>query len=147
MDRFQNFTVLIGKINRSIKRIKTEEMKDFELKSPHVSSLYYLYKQSHLTSKELKDLCEEDKASISRSIEFLENNGYIVCKDVKNKKRYNSSLELTEKGILVGKRISEKIDNILEEASEGLSDNDRVILYRSLEKISDNLLKISDKGE
>lgn len=147
MDRYQNFTVLIGKINRNIKRIKSEEMKDFDLKSPHVSCLYYLYKQNHLTAKELADICEEDKASISRSLEYLENNGYIVCNDTKNKKRYKSFLKLTEKGVKIGKQITEKIDNILILASKGINDDERIILYKSLTIISENLDKIVDKGE
>ena len=41
-ERFETFTILIARISRSIKRIKSEEMADFELKGPHVSCLYYL---------------------------------------------------------------------------------------------------------
>ena len=70
-ERFKNFTVLIAKINRCIRKIKTEEMAEFDLKSTHVSCLYYLYTMETLTSKELCDVCEEDKASISRSIWML----------------------------------------------------------------------------
>lgn len=143
-DRFQNFTVLIGKIGRNIRRIKTEEMKDFNLKSPHVSCLYYLYKEKSLTSKELTDICEEDKAAISRSLEYLELNGYIECESTA-KKRYKSHLMLTEKGKIIGKIISEKIDNVLVYASAGLSNEDRVILYRTLNLISDNLEKFNEK--
>jgi len=44
-NRFETFTLLITSINRSIRRIKTETMARYELKSPHVSCLYYLYKQ------------------------------------------------------------------------------------------------------
>jgi len=33
IERFKTFTVLIAKINRSIKRIKTEEMDEFNLKA------------------------------------------------------------------------------------------------------------------
>ena len=39
-ERFETFTVLITRISRSIKRIKADEMADFELKGPHVSCLY-----------------------------------------------------------------------------------------------------------
>lgn len=140
-NRFKNFTVLIGKINRNIKRIKTEEMKDFNLKGPHVSCIYYLYKEESLTLKELTDICEEDKGLISRSLDYLEKNGYLVCESTA-KKRYRSHLSLTEKGKMVGKIISGKIDNILNEASRGLSDEDRVILYQSLTLISDGLIRI-----
>ena len=45
-ERFETFTVLITRISRSIKRIKADEMADFELKGPHVSCLYYLSQQS-----------------------------------------------------------------------------------------------------
>ena len=44
IERFETFTVLITKISRSIRKIKTEEMAKFNLKSPHVSCLYYLFK-------------------------------------------------------------------------------------------------------
>ena len=137
-ERFKTFTVLISKISRSIRRIKTEEMDEYNLKSPHVSCLYYLYKMGSLTSKELSDICQEDKASVSRSIEYLETNGYIVC-DSNLKKRYRSPLTLTEQGKKIGESIVNKIDKILDLASAGLSEEKRTILYESLTLISDNL--------
>ena len=142
-ERFEMFTIMIAKASRYIKRLKTEEMSEFELKTPHVSCIYYLYKKEKLTSKELCDICEEDKASISRSIEYLEKNGYIRCLD-QAKKRYKSSLVLTEKGLEVGKKIEEKIDNILAKSSEGLSEKEREIFYKSFGIICDNLQKIYD---
>ena len=67
-DRFETFTVLISSVSRSIRRIKTETMAEYNLKSPHVSCLYYLYKRPGMTAAELCELCEEDKAAASRSI-------------------------------------------------------------------------------
>ncbi len=142
--RFETFTVLITAISRSIRRIKTGEMEEFELKSPHVSCLYYLYKRSALTSKELCDICDEDKANISRSIEYLEKNGYLVCLSTAQK-RYRSPLELTEKGKQVASIIAEKIDCMLKEASVGVSDEDRAVMYRSLDRINKNLQNICEK--
>jgi len=144
-ERFKTFTINIAKISRSIRKIKTEEMAEFNLKSPHVSCLYYLYKQNgEMTAKELCDICEEDKASISRSIDYLESCGYLKCNS-KTEKRYKSPLFLTDKGKDVGYHITSKIDNVLNLASEGLSDNDRDNFYKSLILISDNLQKICDK--
>ena len=142
-ERFQTFTVLIARLNRCIRKIKTEEMAEFNLKSPHVSCLYYLYKSDSLTSKELCDICEEDKANISRSIEYLEKNGYLVCKS-KTEKRYKSPLVLTEKGRATGEYIVRKIDAILDSVSEGIPEEHRMIMYRSLSVICDNLQKICD---
>ena len=145
-ERFKSFTVLITKINRSIRRIKTEEMAEFDLKSPHVSCLYYLYKAQTLTAKELCDICEEDKAAVSRSIEYLETNGYVTCNS-KMQKRYRTPLELTEKGREIGARIVERIDRILGAASEGLDEAERLVMYRSLALISENLQKLCDRYE
>lgn len=138
------FTVLNSKINRCIRKIKTEEMAEFDLKSTHVSCLYYLYAENTLTSKELCDICDEDKAAISRSLEYLENNGYLKFES-KTAKRYKSPIELTDKGKIVASKIGEKIERILEEASVGLSEENRVIFYQSLSLISDNLEKICEK--
>ena len=140
-ERFKTFTVLISGINRCIRRIKTEEMAEFNLKSPHVSCLYYLYKANSLTAKELCDICEEDKANISRSIKYLEENDYLTCKS-QTPKRYQSPLVLTDKGREVGGIVAKKIDAILEDASDGLSEDERIILYRSLALIHENLRKI-----
>lgn len=143
-ERFENFTVLITKINRSIHKIKAEEMAEFDLKSPHVSCLYYLYKADSLTAKELGDICAEDKAALSRSIEYLESNGFIECSS-NAKKRYKAALMLTEKGKQIAKCIAQKIDNILEKAGASITEENRKILYQSLEIINENLQKICNK--
>ena len=145
-ERFEMFTVLISKINRCIKKLKSEEMRDFDLKSPHVSSIYYLYKCNKLTAKELGDMCGEDKGAISRSIEYLESNGYIICED-ESKKRYRSPLTLTKKGNEIGKSIAMKIDKILNLASHGLTEEKRKIMYEGLTLISNNLENLCDKYE
>ena len=139
-EKYKIFTVLMANINRSIRKIKTQEMAEFHLKSPHVSCLYYLYKKDTLTAKELCDICEEDKANVSRALDYLQTNGYLVRQNEENKK-YKSHLALTEMGRGVAGKIADKIDRILEEAGEGISDADREIMYRSLFQISTNLQK------
>ena len=145
-ERFNTFTTLIAKISRNIRKIKTEEMKEFDLKSPHVSCLYYLYKQDGLTAKELCDICDEDKGAVSRSLDYLESEGYIVCNS-KSAKKYKSPLMLTEKGKEIAKIVCEKVDKILSIASVGLTDEKRQIFYESLNLISNNLQKISNEYE
>ena len=141
-ERFQTFTLLIAKINRSIRRIKTETMSEFNLKCPHVSCLYYLFKEGPLTSTELCEICDEDKSSVSRSLEYLEDEGYVYRNDNEGKV-YKTPLRLSEKGKNVGKYISDKIDDVLNIASAGLSDDDRKIMYDSLGVVCKNLEKIS----
>ncbi len=143
-ERFKLFTVLMTKTRRSIQRIKTEEMAEYNLKSPHVSCLYYLYLYGNMTATELCEICDEDKAAISRSIVQLETEGYVEYPDGA-KKRYRATMQLTEKGRMIAERLSRKIDTVLDEAGEGLSEEDRVIFYRSLALISNNLENICKK--
>ena len=143
-ERFKTFTVLIAKISRNIKKIKNQEMAEYGLRSVHVTCLYYLYSEESLTATELCELCEEDKATISRGLEFLEENGYIVC-ETRLGKRYKSALLLTEKGMEVGKKITEKIDFVLDEICIDLTEEQRVEFYQSLAIISDSL-ELCTKG-
>ncbi|MBQ7923972.1 MAG: MarR family transcriptional regulator [Clostridia bacterium] len=144
-DRFHTFTVQIAKIARAIRRIKAEETEELHLKGTHVSCLYYLYKEERgMTATELCEACDEDKAAVSRSVEYLEEYGYVACKSEKQK-RWKSLLVLTDKGREAGRRIADKIDCILAQASEGLTEENRLIFYQSLKLISDNLQKICEK--
>ena len=143
--RYKDFTVLITKISRSIKRIKTFEMEEINLKSPHVSCLYYLYKEGKLTATEICEISEEDKAQISRALDYLELHGYVVCES-NQKKRYKSHFDLTVKGKEASKHIANKIDNILDEVSNELTEEERMILYKSLNVISTNLEKINERN-
>ncbi len=118
-------------------------MADFDLKSPHVSCLYYLYKMKSLTAKELSDISVEDKAAISRSIDYLEKNGYLTC-TVSTHKRYRAPIVLTEKGELIAMKLADKIDSILQRAGDGVSEENRRIMYEALTRISQNLDDICD---
>ena len=145
-ERFKEFTILISNLNRLIYKIKTEEVAEFDLKSSHVSCLYYIYKEEALTATELCDICGEDKANISRAVKYLKANGFLVYNS-KTEKRYKRKLVLTPKGRVSAERISEKIDGILRIASEGMSDDDRKIMYQSLNLINDNLTKLCNGYE
>ena len=86
-ERFETFTVLINRISRNIRRIKNQEMADYDLRSAHVSCLYYMYTLGEATATDLCERCEEDKATISRALDYLETNGYMT-RDPETAKRY-----------------------------------------------------------
>ena len=137
-ERFELFTALITKISRSIKKIKNQEVEEYGLRSPHVSCLYYLYITDGLTATELCERCEEDKATVSRSLDYLETNGYILCES-KSAKRYKSPLYLTEQGRMVAAKVAAKISRVLDDVSAAMPEEERVAFYRSLAMISDSL--------
>ena len=143
-DRFETFTVLIAKISRNIRKIKNQQMADYDLRSPHISCLYYLYASEGLTAADLCERCEEDKATVSRSLGYLEKNGYLI-RESEYAKRYKGPLFLTEKGKEAGKKIADKIDLVLNEISMGLTEEERTSFYRSLSIISNGLDAISKR--
>lgn len=144
-ERFETFTVLINRISRDIRKIKNQEMADYHLRSAHVSCLYYVYSLGSVTSAELCEHCEEDKATISRAVDYLETNGFLL-RDT-GVKRYKSPLLLTNKGRDAGKRIAEKIGGILETISHALTENGRIEFYRCLSTISRSLEAIVQNSE
>lgn len=143
-NRYEIFTNLILKINRIIKRIKTEEMELYNLKSQHVSCLYYLYVNNEdITATMLTEISGEDKATISRALEFLENESYIICES-KTEKKYRSLLQLTDKGREIGSKVANRVQSIVESAGDELDSESREVMYKSLNKICENLEKISE---
>lgn len=145
-ERFETFTVLINRISRNIRKIKNQEMAEYHLRSAHVSCLYYLYTIKNATATDLCERCEEDKATISRALDYLEQNDY-VTRSGESAKRYKSPIVLTDKGNEAGKKIADKIDGVLDTISDGLTEEERVAFYRSLSIISKGLEKISKNGE
>lgn len=144
LERYSTFTALITEINRAIHKIKTKEMEEFELKSTHVSCIYYLYKNGELTSGALCEYCKEDKASISRSVLYLQKHGYLKRSEVEGK-HYNAPLMLTEKGNAIGERMREKISGVLSVSDCGITAEDKEKMYKSLEAINQNLQEYCKK--
>ena len=143
-ERFETFTVLMNRIGRNIRKIKNQEMAAYDLRSAHVSCLYYLYTLRGATATDLCERCEEDKATISRALEYLDTNGYLL-RETNGAKRYKSPLFLTEKGVEVGKKIADKIDRVLDEIGTALTEEERAAFYRSLSIISESLEKCVQK--
>ena len=141
--RFEIFTKLISRISRNIRRIKTDEVAEFNLKSPHVSCLYYLHKSGKLCSTELAEVCDEDKAAISRTLDYLEHQGFIACEE-QGKRRYKANYVLTQRGTDAAKAIAARIDKVIMIAGAELTDEERHVFYSALEKISNKLDAIAN---
>lgn len=145
-ERYETFTVLINRISRNIRKIKNQEMAEYNLRSVHISCLYYLHSAEGLTATELCEHCEEDKGTISRALDYLERNGYLICES-RTAKKYKSPIVLTEKGREAGEKITAKINHVLEVVSVGLTEEERASFYRSLAIISDHLEAVSNRQE
>lgn len=77
---FEQFTLLVLKINKLIQRIKTFEIRGYGLKAVHVLCVYFLNENPQgLTAAEIVKLTVEDKAAISRALAELKSKGFADC--------------------------------------------------------------------
>lgn len=135
--RFDAFVTGITVCYKYIQRIKSAEMTEFGLKGTHVMCLFYLNQNpAGLTAAQLRNLCAEDKAAISRTVADLRGRGFVISDSEKN---YRAPLRLTEAGHTIAKKVEELIEGWVTAGGDGLNNQERIDFYRSLAKISDNI--------
>ena len=141
--RFQNFLTGITVCYKYIQRIKNAEMTEFRLKGTHVACIFYLnHNPEGLTSAQLCSLCAEDKASISRTVAYLRQRGFI---EPGGAKAYRTPLRLTVQGREVARQMEPIIEEWVDIGGVGLSDEQREAFYDTLAHIADNLRAELDK--
>lgn len=142
--RYDKFTSLIINIYRCIQKIKNFEIDNLGLeglKGYHVHCIFYLYNsEDGLSPKELRELCDEDKGAISRSIKELETLGYVEYNNVE--KKYKTPIKLTKKGKELGEFISSRINDYIFNSDLILKESEREKFYNQLTFISNGLSKI-----
>lgn len=144
--RFEIFTLALSELTSSWNKIAAEEMKPYGLKGNYVIFLIALFKMPDgLTSANLCEMCNRDKAEVSRAIKALEQNG-LVQRETTTVNNYRAKITLTEKGKTVTVALRERIKLIVEKGGEGLCEQQRNTFYDALEVISQNLKAISKEG-
>ena len=148
IQRFQTFVTAITQIYRSIHKLKSQKMADFGLKGTHVMCLFQLSQHPEgLTSAQLTQYCEEDKAAISRAISQLREKELIVLEEIPGQRSYRAPITLTQQGRDITRRMDEKIMSAVCQAAQGYSEEDRATFYRVLLQIADNLQLASSGKE
>lgn len=142
VSRFEQFSASIAAIYKYIQRIERDEMAKYGLKGPHVQCLTALERHPDgLTAAALCEICGKDKAAISRAISELERSG-LVCR----KGAYRAALRLTDSGREIAAVLGRTVDQAVELAGQGLSDQDRQVFYRVLDRIAANIQYMSEMG-
>lgn len=140
IERFEQLTLGVSRVYKSIQKIKKQSMEFMGLKSTHVMCLYYLgiYKDG-LTAAEICRLCMENKAGISRILNDLEHQGLISYLLPPGGKNYRSKAVLTPLGKTYTTKVNKQILKAVRAAGNGLDSTERETFYRVLTQIADNL--------
>jgi len=146
LDRYELLSLSISSMYHDIQKIERVEMAKFGLKGPHAQCILALSRHAEgLTVSQLCEICDKDKAAISRTVSELENAGMVLRGD-RNGNRYRAPLTLTEQGAAAAQAVSERAHLAVEQAGLGLEDEQRQIFYQVLALISHNLHAICKDG-
>lgn len=143
--RFEVFTLALSEMTSSWNKIATEELKPYGLKGSCIIYLIALYKiPQGLTAANLCEMCNRDKAEVSRAVKSLEDKGFVVRTNT-TVSGYRASITLTDEGKKITYELRERIKQLVEEGGKGLSEEEREIFYDVLARISCNLKSIAAK--
>lgn len=146
ISRFEQFSTAISSIYHSIARIERVEMGKYGLKGPHAQCLLAMGRYTEgITAARLCEVCEKDKAAISRTVAELEEAGMIL-REEQGGKRYRASLTLTDKGREVAKNVNDLVDLAVSRASAGYDAEKRETFIRVLNLVAGNLQTICRDG-
>lgn len=145
-DRYEQFSSSVSCLYRYVQKIERTEMANYGLKGPHAQCLLAIsrYPQG-ITASQLCEVCDKDKAAVSRTLAELEQAG-MVSRGSGEGKRYRICLHLTQKGSDIAERVKKLAALAVEQAGDGLSEENRAVFYAALNLIAENLRRISRDG-
>ena len=144
--RYELLSGSISSMYHDIQKIERTEMAHYGLKGPHAQCLLAMKKHPQgITAARLCEVCDKDKAAISRTIAELETAGMVV-RENRNGSRYRAILLLTDRGQEAAAAVVEKARLAVELAGKGFGAEEREVFYRVLSIISGNLHKLCRDG-
>lgn len=146
VSKYELFTSSVSCMYHDIQKIERTEMAKFGLKGPHAQCLLAMSRYPDgITAARLCEVCEKDKAAISRTVSELEQME-LVRREDRNGSRYRAQLLLTETGLQAAQSVNQKAQQAVEQAGEGLNDAQREVFYQVLALIAGNLHTICKDG-
>ncbi len=143
IDRFEQFVSVISGIHRDIQKIERAEMVRYGLKGSYAQYFVALYRcPQGMTAARLGEICDKDKAAVSRAVNELEAKGLLR----RQGDSYRALLVLTEPGREAAAYVVEKAAAAARIAGQALDEETRATLYTALRGISGRLQEICRDG-
>ena len=145
--RFEKFTLLIDGIHKSISKLKLDIAPTLGVKGVHVFWVYELFLHPEgLTATEIANVSRIDRSLVSREIELLLADGYIMSDGGRGNRKYNEKFTLTDKGCELAREITERVLGIQNAVNSGIAPEDLATFYKTLEILHRNFAALSGTG-
>ena len=140
------FNILTGKISSTINRalLRAFAKEDINITTEQWSVLSCLWKEDKVTQRELCDLTRKDKTSMTRLIDNLERNEFVVRVSHPTDRRVNL-IHLTQYGASLHKKVTEVVQRVVDKSLAGVSEDEIRQTYMFLAKLEDNLKKFTEE--
>ncbi len=134
------FSILTGKIsstiNKALLRAFAEE--DLNITTEQWTVLSCLWKEDRVTQQELCDLTRKDKPSMTRLIDNLQRNKFVVRVPHATDRRVNL-IHLTQYGASLRERVPSIVQRVVDKALSNVSEEEVITSRNVLNKIITNL--------
>jgi len=146
IDRYQQFSYIVSVINRQIQKIERDEMEKYGYKGAFAQYLMAMRcNPAGVTSAQLSDMCDRDKAAVSRVITEMIEKGLVVRRSA-NETFYRAKLTLTQKGAEIADYIARQGAAAVAAVNNELTKEELKAFYSNLDYIADKLHIISKDG-
>ena len=146
LSRFEQFSFVISGIHRYVQKLERDEMVKYGYKGAFAQYLVVLSRYPDgLTAAQLCDICDKDKAAVSRISAEMEVKGLLlrVCD---NDNRYRALLKLTDEGQKAADHVCRKARAAVAAVGNQLTDVERTAFYTALNLIASKLQVLCKDG-
>ena len=98
-----------------------------------------------ITSTKLCEICNKDKAAVSRVVGEIEKKGLVIRENIKETV-YRAKIKLTETGEAAAAHVLERGERAVAAGGVGLSEEDKKVFYKALSLIYENIDIMTKEG-
>ena len=143
--KVESFSLGIHELYRSMHINESEVMNRYGLRGAYVKYLVaMLQSPDGLTMSQLCEVCDQDKAAVSRAVSELVGREFI-WRDNPRGNHYRARIKLTERGTEIAKEVCASSEAIFEEAVSVLTDEQKASLCEISAAVFKNIHEITMK--
>lgn len=143
---FRQFSGIISGIYRYIHKLERDEMVKLGYKGSYAQYLLCVSRfENGITAAQISEICDVDKAAVSRVLSEMQSKG-LIARNEKGNKNYNSKVTLTPEGKKASDFVCKRAAAAVEATGNQMSDEERNSFYSTLSFIESKLEFMSKEG-